>query len=77
MRKKKPTPAEAGKGLTTVASYYPVVEKPAENKNEGKPLENDEGNVCLGDNNDNNDNGNDSYSTITTTTDSTITTTGV
>ena len=58
MRKKKPTPAEAGKGLTTVASYYPVVEKPAENKNEGKPLENNKGNVFL---EDNNDNDNDSY----------------
>ena len=66
MVKKKPTPAEAGKGQTTVTSYYPVVEMPAENKNEGKPLENDEENVFSEDNNDNNDNDNDSYSTITT-----------
>ena len=33
MVKKKSTPAEAGKGQTIVASYYLVVEKPAENKN--------------------------------------------
>ena len=38
MGKNKPTPAEAGKGQTTVASYHIVVEKPVENKNEGKLL---------------------------------------
>ena len=40
MGKKKPTPAEAGKGTKTVASYYSVVAKPTENKNGGKPLKN-------------------------------------
>ena len=65
MGKKKPTPAEAGKGLTTAASYYPVVEKPTENKNEEKQLKNDEIAVLSAGNNDNNDN--DNYSTITTT----------
>ena len=39
----------------------------AENKNDKKPLEIDEENIFLEDNNDNNDNDNDSYSTITTT----------
>ena len=34
MGQKKPTPAEAGKGQPTVASYYAVIEKPPENKNE-------------------------------------------
>ena len=53
MVKKKSTPAEAGKGQTIVASYYLVVEKPAENKNEGKILEIDEENVFSEDNNDN------------------------
>ena len=69
MVKKKLTPAEAGKGQTTVGSYYLVVEKPAENKNEGKPLEIDEANIFLDDNDDNNDNDNDnnSYNTITPT----------
>ena len=41
MGKKKQTPAEAGKGTKTVASYYPVVAKPTEDKNGGKPLKND------------------------------------
>ena len=42
MRKKKPTPAEAGKEKPAVASYYAVVEKSYENKNEEKPLKTDE-----------------------------------
>ena len=68
MAKKKSTPAEAGKDLTTIASYYPVVEKPAENKNKEKSLKNDEIAVLSAGNNDTNDkNDNDSYSTITTT----------
>ena len=64
MRKKKPTPAEAGKGLTIVASYYSVVEKPAENKNKEKPLKNDEIAVLSAGNNNTNDN---STNTNTTT----------
>ena len=40
MGKKKPTPAEAGKGTKIVASYYPVIVKLAENKNKEKPLKN-------------------------------------
>ena len=59
MVKKKPTPAEAGIGLTTVASYYSVVEKPAENKNEKKPLKNDKIAVLSARNNESNDNDND------------------
>ena len=64
MRKKKPTPAEAEKGLTTVASYYPVVEKPAETKIKEKLLKNDEIAALLAGNNDTNDN---STNTNTTT----------
>ena len=69
MIKKKLTPAVAGKGLITVASYYPVVENPAENKNEGTLSEKDKKTFFSEVNNDNNDNdnGNGSYGTITTT----------
>ena len=63
MGKKKLTPAEAGKGQTIVASYYAVVEKPSENKNEEKTLETEEIALLVG----NNDKRNDNDSTITTT----------
>ena len=42
MGKKKATPAEAGKGHPTVASYYSVVSKPSEDKNKEEPLETEE-----------------------------------
>ena len=42
MVKKKSTPAEAGKGTKTLTAYFAVLEKSDENKNEGKPLENDD-----------------------------------
>ena len=61
MGKKKLTPAEAGKGQPTVASYYTVVEKPSENKNKEKPLETEEIALSAG----NNDKSNDTDSTIT------------
>ena len=64
MVKKKPTPTEAGIGLTTVASYYSVVEKPAETKIKEKPLKNDEIAALFAGNNDTNDN---SINTTTTT----------
>ena len=68
MRKKKPTPAEAEKGLITVVNFYSVVEKPTENKIKEKPLKNDKIAALSAGNNDNNDKNNkDSYSTITTT----------
>ena len=63
MGKKKPTPAEAGKGQPTVASYYAVVEKPYENKNEENPLKADEEIALLVENN---DKSKDNDSTITT-----------
>ena len=56
MVKKKPTPAEVGKGLTTVASYYSVVEKPAETKIKENPLKNDKITALSAGNNDTNDN---------------------
>ena len=59
MGKKKPTPARARKGLMIVASYYSEVEKPAENKNEEKPLKNDEIAVLSAGNNESTDNDND------------------
>ena len=40
MGKKKLTPAEAGKGTKTLATYFSVLVKPDENKNEEKPLKN-------------------------------------
>ena len=62
MEKKKPTPAEAGKGQPTVASYYTVVEKTAKNKNEEKPLKTEEIAFMV----ENNGKSNDNDSTITT-----------
>ena len=53
MGKKKLTPAEAGKGQPTVATYNSVVEKSSENKNEGEPLKTGEEIVFLAENNDN------------------------
>ena len=70
MRKKKPTPAKAGKGTKTVVSYYPVVAKPTEDKNGGKPLENADIAVFSGKINDTKDNS----TTMTTTTNTTTTT---
>ena len=69
MRKKKPTPAEAGIGTKTVASYYPVVAKPTEDKNGGKPLKND--NIAVF--SEINDNTKDNSMTMTTTTNITTT----
>ena len=69
MRKKKPTPAEAGIGTKTVASYYPVVAKPTEDKNGGKPLKNAKI-AALSEINDTKDNS----TTMTTTTNITTTT---
>ena len=69
MGKKKATPAEAGKGTKTVASYYPVLMKPAENKNKEKSLKNDEIAAFLAGNNDNtNDNSNTTTTNTTTIT---------
>ena len=65
MGKNKPTPVEAGKITKTLASYYSVLKKLAETKNEGKPLKNDEI-VALSTGN--NDNTNDNSTTTTTTT---------
>ena len=42
MGKKKPTPVEAGKGYPTVASYYSVVLKPSEDKNQEEILKTEE-----------------------------------
>ena len=70
MGKKKPTPAEAEKGTKTVASYYPVVAKPTEEKNGGKPLKNDDIAV-LSENI--NDNTKDNSMTMTTTNTTTTT----
>ena len=55
MVKKKLTPVEAGKGQPTVGRYYAVVGKPSRNKNEEKPLKNDEIALSAG-NNESNDN---------------------
>ena len=65
MGKKKPTPAEAGKGHPTVARYYSVVAKPYENKNKEEPLKTEEEIALSAENNESNDKRNDS--TITTT----------
>ena len=56
MGKKKLTTAEAGKGQPTVESYYAVVGKPSENKNEEKSLKTDKEIVLLVGNNDSNNN---------------------
>ena len=65
MGKKKPTPEEAGKGKKTLASYYPVLVKLAENKNKEKSLKNDKITAFSAGNNDNT---NDNSTTTTTTT---------
>ena len=56
MVKKKRTSVEAGKGQPTVTSYYTAVEKPSGNKNEEKPLKNDEITLLSAGNNESNDN---------------------
>ena len=56
MGKKKVTPAKADKGQPTVESYYAVVGKPSENKNEGKPLKHDKIALLAGNNESNNNN---------------------
>ena len=68
MIKKKPTPAEAREGTKTVASYYPVVAKPTEDKNGGKPLKNDDIAVFSENINDNTKDNNITMTTTNTTT---------
>ena len=71
MVKKKPTPAEAGKGTKTLATYFAVLGKPDENKNEEKPLENADIAVFSAKTNDNTK---DNSMTMTTNTNTTTTT---
>ena len=56
MVKEKRTPAEAGKGQPTLASYYATLGKPSGNKNKEKPLKNDEIALLSAGNNESNDN---------------------